>query len=371
MAKSTDPAYPIWLKVFTGIIALTCITLFVLGILAHKAGILMNLSFLALMVGFLVLLVFRLPFLISKNIQWDFWKNPFLAGNRRQWLHILPRLGFVAMLIWTCSLSFIPAQFSPDQLLSLKIISVFGPVIMVAVFLVPKRVGQWPMTLFSFAAIAALGLVIARVLVPSLDSAGYVVVDAPIAGRSLMVQAGNDNLVNYHVAHRSQKHAFDIIVPQKDGREYRGEPFENNPCFATELLAPVDGEIVAVEKTLPDQGKGETDRKNPAGNHIVIKIDDSHYALLAHMKHDSALVSPGDRVVIGQRLGYCGNSGNTSAPHLHFQVQRYPDLFAKGGFTYPVRFRNVARIRNGKAENRAPLYFRRNDIMDQSDPRSE
>jgi murein DD-endopeptidase MepM/ murein hydrolase activator NlpD len=42
------------------------------------------------------------------------------------------------------------------------------------------------------------------------------------------------------------------------------------------------------------------------------------------MKHDSATVQVGDRVKKGQRIGRLGNSGNTSEPHLHFQMMPGP-----------------------------------------------
>jgi murein DD-endopeptidase MepM/ murein hydrolase activator NlpD len=45
---------------------------------------------------------------------------------------------------------------------------------------------------------------------------------------------------------------------------------------------------------------------------------------LAHLKHNSVTVKVGDKVKCGQVIGLCGNSGNSSEPHLHFHVQNTP-----------------------------------------------
>jgi murein DD-endopeptidase MepM/ murein hydrolase activator NlpD len=43
--------------------------------------------------------------------------------------------------------------------------------------------------------------------------------------------------------------------------------------------------------------------------------------VLAHFQRGSVAVKAGDRVQRGQLLGKCGNSGNSSEPHLHYQLQ--------------------------------------------------
>lgn len=54
------------------------------------------------------------------------------------------------------------------------------------------------------------------------------------------------------------------------------------------------------------------------------------------------MVKTGDTVTEGQLIGQCGNSGNTSEPHIHIHHQRqdptvYPFNFAEG---LPLYFRN-------------------------------
>src|SRR5262249_3039531 len=78
----------------------------------------------------------------------------------------------------------------------------------------------------------------------------------------------------------------------------------------------------------------------------------------------SLTVGEGDIVHLGQPLAKCGNSGNTSHPHLHIQVQDAPRIFVTGkrdARTYPILFRDATRLRAGQAADGAPFLVRRND----------
>jgi murein DD-endopeptidase MepM/ murein hydrolase activator NlpD len=67
------------------------------------------------------------------------------------------------------------------------------------------------------------------------------------------------------------------------------------------------------------------------GNHIVVDQGDGRYAMYAHLQRHSATVRPGDRVTAGQQIARCGNSGNSTEPHLHFQIMDGPrPAFAAG-----------------------------------------
>jgi len=82
------------------------------------------------------------------------------------------------------------------------------------------------------------------------------------------------------------------------------------------------------------------------GNHVVVDLGDGRYALYAHLQRRSAAVRPGDVVTAGQPLGRCGNSGNSSEPHLHFQLMDRPaPAFAAG---LPFRFAQRETPRNGE-----------------------
>lgn len=83
------------------------------------------------------------------------------------------------------------------------------------------------------------------------------------------------------------------------------------------------------------------------GNHVILDLGDGAYALYAHLQRGSVTARKGDRVRAGQVIGRCGNSGNSSEPHVHFQVMDHPDPDVATGL--PFRWRGIELPANGKA----------------------
>ncbi|NLF50317.1 MAG: M23 family metallopeptidase [Leptolinea sp.] len=74
----------------------------------------------------------------------------------------------------------------------------------------------------------------------------------------------------------------------------------------------------------------EADLRILTGNHIITENSDG-YTLYAHLQQGSICVSAGDKIIPGQRLASVGHSGNSTAPHLHFQMMDNLDPWkAKG-----------------------------------------
>ncbi len=61
-----------------------------------------------------------------------------------------------------------------------------------------------------------------------------------------------------------------------------------------------------------------------AGNHVILDLGGGRYAMYAHFAPHSVTVHVGDHVRAGDKLGLLGNSGNTTGPHLHFQISDRP-----------------------------------------------
>ncbi len=125
-----------------------------------------------------------------------------------------------------------------------------------------------------------------------------------------------------------------------------GEALEGYGCYGTPLLAPATGTVVAAHDGEPDKTPGAQamDTATPMGNYVGLRLESGTYLLLAHLRPGSLSVQVGDEVAEGQPLGQCGNSGNTSEPHVHIHHQRqdpnhFPVGFAEG---LPLYFRDVA-----------------------------
>lgn len=60
------------------------------------------------------------------------------------------------------------------------------------------------------------------------------------------------------------------------------------------------------------------------GNSVILKTVNNEYLFFAHFKQNTVNIKVGDVIKKGQLLGRCGNSGNSSEPHLHFHIQDAP-----------------------------------------------
>jgi Peptidase family M23 len=128
----------------------------------------------------------------------------------------------------------------------------------------------------------------------------------------------------------SEQFAIDWIKIDPQGNAFRGDgkTSEQWLCYGTELLAVADGTVVEVMRDLSNEppGVGPTNLTVPqiAGNHVILDLGEGRYAMYAHLAPHTATVHVGDHVKAGQKLGLLGNSGNSTGPHLHFQISDRP-----------------------------------------------
>ncbi|HJF30748.1 MAG TPA: M23 family metallopeptidase [Sporosarcina psychrophila] len=149
----------------------------------------------------------------------------------------------------------------------------------------------------------------------------------PIKDEWFVFWGGKNEFLNYHYVYESQRYAYDLVV-MKDNQTYKDKKMrnENYYAFNKEVVAPADGKVVKVINNIIDNVPSEMNELQPAGNYIVIKHFNNEYSLLAHFKQYSIMVKEGEDVKQGQVVGLCGNSGNSSEPHIHFQVMDSPDI---------------------------------------------
>jgi len=103
------------------------------------------------------------------------------------------------------------------------------------------------------------------------------------------------------------------------------------------VLAVADGIVASVKDGIPENVPGLTSRavtitmETVAGNSVVLDLGNGRFAFYAHLVPGSLRVKVGDRVRRGDVIGLLGNSGNSTAPHLHFHVgDRNAGLAAEG-----------------------------------------
>ncbi|WP_052850188.1 M23 family metallopeptidase [Streptomyces avicenniae] len=91
-----------------------------------------------------------------------------------------------------------------------------------------------------------------------------------------------------------------------------------------DFAVDVGTEVQAVHGGTVVKAGGNGAGDGPAyGNAVVVQHDDDTYTQYAHL--DAIHVKPGDKVTTGQEIAASGNTGNSSGPHLHFEVRSTPD----------------------------------------------
>ncbi len=79
-------------------------------------------------------------------------------------------------------------------------------------------------------------------------------------------------------------------------------------------------------------------------NHVLIEHDDHTFAQYAHLKVDGVAVRTGERVAKGTLIGYSGNTGYSSGPHLHFEVMRLDATTRNRFVSIPIKLQTEDKI---------------------------
>jgi murein DD-endopeptidase MepM/ murein hydrolase activator NlpD len=157
---------------------------------------------------------------------------------------------------------------------------------------------------------------------------------------------------NPHWTIRSQRHAVDWVMEGADGKPYRTDGKKNQDYLAwgQEALAVADGTVAVVVDGVPENpAPGLRDTYFIPGNHVVIDLGNSEYAMYMHLVPGSIPVKVGQKVKAGDVVGKVGNSGNSTEPHLHFQLADKPRFVDCAAL--PARFTDA--ILDGKKTARA------------------
>ncbi|UNX53181.1 M23 family metallopeptidase [Georgenia sp. TF02-10] len=211
------------------------------------------------------------------------------------------------------------------------------------------------------AALLALVLLLGVVGRPA-PPEGATTVTTPVRGRWLALNSPATRVPSHGVRAYGQAYAIDLVHEPADGARPafgagRAMPAARDyPAFGQPVLAMTDGVVVAASDRQRDHraraswpsllymmAEGAVRElggpRFVVGNHVVVRSADGTYALLAHLRRGSLRVRPGQQVRAGQELAECGNSGNTSEPHVHAQLMDRASLWTAQGL--PLAFRDV------------------------------
>ena len=160
----------------------------------------------------------------------------------------------------------------------------------------------------------------------------------PIDGEWLVFWGGENSGQNAHHGVPAQHLALDLVIAHPDEQkthQNKGKENEDYLCWAQPVFAAHNGKIIISVDGIPDNLSGEMNPQMVYGNTVMIQHESGYVSVYAHLKLGSVAVKTGDLVKAGDKIGVCGNSGNSSEPHLHFHVQD------KAGFEQGVASRPV------------------------------
>jgi murein DD-endopeptidase MepM/ murein hydrolase activator NlpD len=184
----------------------------------------------------------------------------------------------------------------------------------------------------------------------------------PLAG-TWYVGAG-PNLESPHRWAANEEFAYDLAALGGDGLTHKGDGshLADYYAYGRDVLVVADGVVVEAgadateaNSRLKQPGESEEDfesrtrleqmkllaqsYKAPLGNYVIVRHAGGEFSHYAHLKQGSVRVKAGDTVKRGQVIAQLGQTGNSTEPHLHFQLTDGPDpLYSRG---VPILFKNA------------------------------
>lgn len=203
------------------------------------------------------------------------------------------------------------------------------------------------------------------------------IIDFPLRGEWISPNTPGKKIPSHGTNEYGETYAYDFVKVKKGNGVYKfynesliryllfGVPLERCYGWGENIYAPCDGEIKMVvdgvkerqnvnlisdlkymRRVTEDFKQGKVGYREVAGNYVIMKCDEGVYALFAHMKTNSIAVAIGQKIKKGQIIGKVGHSGNSTAPHLHFQMMDNENIrIAKG---IPCAFESYEALIKGK-----------------------
>ncbi len=155
----------------------------------------------------------------------------------------------------------------------------------------------------------------------------------PFWGEWKVTQAHNGD-----ITHKEDwKHAWDFEIADDKDQLYQGSGLscDDYYCYNKPVIAPLAGTVEEIVDGIDDNAIGEVNTEENWGNTIVLKHAEGLYSKTCHLRKESFKVQKGDTLKKGDIMAYCGNSGRSPQPHIHFQLQATPFIGSKT-LDYPL-----------------------------------
>ena len=197
---------------------------------------------------------------------------------------------------------------------------------------------------------------VAGITVDAVQAAG---IESPVSGSNWVVTEGCCGPRSVHrttvyptEAGYSLAGRYGMNLSQMDvqGRFVTGDPADlaSYPSYGQYVNAVAAGRVIGVVDAFPDQVPGAPpplgtfDEETTEGNSVVVELGSGQYAYYGQLRPGSIIVKPGTFVRKGQPIAQIGNSGDSTAPHLHFELLSSPDRIGADGLPFVFTSFNYA-----------------------------
>lgn len=178
-----------------------------------------------------------------------------------------------------------------------------------------------------------------------------VVVAPPLRGKGWVAASGCCDALTSHrgaiLAINGQwrvpeRFAIDWVKLADNGLLFSGDGTKvtDYAYYGDPIYAAADGVVVNLYDETDEQVPGPNAKPtgiepaNIGGNMLVVDIGNGAYAFYAHLQRGSLKVKLGDKVKAGDVIGLLGNTGNSTAPHLHFHIMDGTSPLDANGLPY-------------------------------------